>query len=61
MTKYENNNDFLNKERQDAQEFAEIVVRVPKEKKREVESLVNGFCLAANMYGMIGDEKKDSA
>ena len=51
MTKYKSDNDFLNKEKQDAQEFAEIVVRVPKEKKREVESLVNGFCLAANMYG----------
>ena len=51
LTKYKSDNDFLNKEKQDAQEFAEIVVRVPKEKKREVESLVNGFCLAANMYG----------
>ncbi len=44
----ETNRAFLEKEREDAREFTEIVLRVPKERKGEIESLVNGFCLGIN-------------
>lgn len=45
MTDNKNIESFLAKERKDALEFVEIIIRVPKEKKKEVESLINGFCL----------------
>ena len=47
-------NEFLNKEKTDAHDFVEIVVKVPKERKSEIEGIVNGFCLAASML----DNKK---
>lgn len=54
MTKIRVENEFISKERESAQDFVEIVVKVPKERKSEIEGIVNGFCLAASML----DNKK---
>ena len=56
MTKIRVENEFISKERESAQDFVEIVVKVPKERKSEIEGIVNGFCLAASML----DNKKST-
>lgn len=56
MTKTRVENEFISKERESAQEFAELVVKVPKEQKDKIEGLINGFCLASSML----DNKKST-
>lgn len=50
---------FLEREREEAQEFAELVLKVPKERKGEIESLVNGFCLGVEACRTKNHDKTD--
>lgn len=50
---------ILDRERDDAREFAEIVLKVPKERKSEIESLVNGFCLGVKACEVKKQDKKE--
>lgn len=49
----------LDKEREDTRELTEIVLKVPKERKSEIESLVNGFCLGVKASEMKNTDKKE--
>lgn len=50
---------FLEKQREDGSEFTEIVLKVPKERKSEIESLVNGFCLGVKACETKDQNKQD--
>lgn len=50
---------FLEKQRKDGGEFAEIILKVPKERKGEIESLVNGFCLGVKACESKSQDKKE--
>lgn len=50
---------FLDREREDAREFIEIVIKVPKERRKDVENLVNGFCLGVKACESSNQDKKN--
>lgn len=49
--KKQTENTYLDHERKDAEEFLEILKKVPKERKREVIGIVKGFALCAEKTG----------
>ena len=51
---------FLDRQREDGGEFAEIILKVPKERKGEIESLVNGFCLGVKACEAKKQDDKES-
>lgn len=57
MTEHKNVENFLVEEKKEALEFVEIIIKVPKEKKKDIESLINGFCLGFSIGKKESEQK----
>lgn len=44
---------FIEKEKEDCREFAEVLKRIPTNRKREAKALLEGFALCAESEKMV--------